>query len=133
MTSIIIGISAGLFIILLIAILKRLDKKIMYGLILSAIGFIYVGFVWTDLQALVINTIQAIIFLFLAYHGVKKNMAMLAAGYFLHGCWDIFYSFFNTHGLIPPNYDWFCSSLDFTIAIYLLVLNKRFLLQKTIA
>jgi hypothetical protein len=48
----------------------------------------------------------------------------LAAGYFLHGCWDALYDFFKVPGLIPPHYDLFCLSLDFTIALYLLVFNK---------
>ena len=34
-----------------IVFLKQLDKKVIYGLILSGIGFLYVGFVWADLQA----------------------------------------------------------------------------------
>ena len=123
MNAVIIGISSGLLIILLVAFLKQLDKKIIYGLILSGIGFLYVGFVWADLQALVINAIQAIIFLFLGYYGIKKT-TILAAGYFLHGCWDMLYDFFKLPGSIPPHYDLFCSSLDFTIALYLLVFNK---------
>ena len=53
MNAVIVGISSGLLIILLIAFLKQLDKKVIYGLILSGIGFLYVGFVWADLQALV--------------------------------------------------------------------------------
>jgi len=53
-----------------------------------------------------------------------KNIYSLAAGYFLHGCWDAFYGFFKMPGLIPPHYDLFCLSLDFTIALYLLVFNK---------
>jgi Family of unknown function (DUF6010) len=125
MTSLIIGISSGLVIIFFVGILKQLDKKMIYGLALAGIGFLYVGFVWTDLQAMVINSIQAIIFLFLAYFGIKKNMNILAAGYFLHGCWDIAYSHFQNPGLIPPHYDLFCSSLDFTIAVYLLVFKRQ--------
>jgi hypothetical protein len=58
MNAVIIGISSGLLIILLVVFLKQLDKKVIYGLILSGIGFLYVGFVWADLQALVINAIR---------------------------------------------------------------------------
>ena len=49
MNAVIIGISSGVLIILLVAFLKQLDKKIIYGLILSGIGFLYVGFAWADL------------------------------------------------------------------------------------
>lgn len=130
MNSIITGISSGLFIIFLIRFIKQLDQKIIYGLILSGIGFLYVGFVWTDLQALVVNSFQAIIFLFFAYFGIKRSIYILAAGYFLHGCWDIAYHFFKEPGLIPPHYDLFCLSLDFTICIYLLIFSKQIQVSK---
>jgi hypothetical protein len=133
MTPAIIGISSGFLIILVFSILKQFDKKIIYGLILSGIGFLYVGFVWTDLPALIVNSIQAVVFVLLAYYGIKKNLNILAAGYFLHGSWDIAYGFFNEPGLIPPHYDWFCLSIDFTIGIYLAVLNKQLPAKKIIS
>ncbi|MEO5595301.1 MAG: DUF6010 family protein [Chitinophagaceae bacterium] len=133
MTPVIIGISSGILTILLIGFLKLLDTKVIYGLILSGIGFLYVGFVWTDVKALVINAIQAIVFLLLAYYGVKRSSHILAAGYFLHGCWDMLYNFLATPGLIPPHYDWFCFSIDLTICIYLLFFNKRLRFNKIIA
>jgi hypothetical protein len=133
MNAVIIGISSGIFIILLVAFLKQLDKKVIYGLILSGIGFLYVGFVWTDLQALVTNAIQAVIFLFLGYYGIKKRTYIMAAGYFLHGCWDMLYDFFKVPGLIPPHYNLFCLSLDFTIAFYLLVFNRWVSTRKNLA
>lgn len=125
MTSIIIGISSGLLIIILFGILKQLDKKLIYALILSGIGFLYVGFTWTDISSLIITALQAIFFLFLAYYGVKRNLYFLAAGYFLHGLWDLVYHLFRLPNLIPPHYDLFCLSIDFTIGIYLLILKPR--------
>jgi uncharacterized protein DUF6010 len=126
MISLIIGISSALLTILFIAILKQLDKTIVYGLILSGIGFLYVGFVWTDLQAFIVNAIQAIVFVFLAYYGIKKGANVLAAGYFLHGCWDLAYGYIQEPALIPPHYDLFCSSLDFVIGAYILLFSKQF-------
>ena len=64
MTPVIIGISLGLILILLFNILQQFDKKVIYGLILSGIGFLYVGYTWMDLQALIINSAQAVFFLF---------------------------------------------------------------------
>lgn len=125
MIPVIIGISSGLIVILLFAILKQFDKRIIYGLILTGIGFLYVGYVWTDLQALIINSIQAIAFLFLAYYGIKKSLFILAAGFFLHGTWDLVYGLFQDSKMIPPHYDLFCLSIDFTIGIYILYLNKQ--------
>lgn len=125
MLPVIIGISSGLIIILLFIILKQFDKKLLYGLILTGIGFLYVGYAWTDLQALIINSIQAIVFLFLAYYGIKRNLYILAAGYFLHGSWDMAYDLFADSNLIPPQYDLFCLSIDFTIGFYLLLIKYR--------
>ena len=85
MTSIIIGISGGLLTILLVGIFRRLDKKIIYGLTLAGIGFLYVGFTWTDILSLIITSQQAIGIALIAYVGIKKNVYFLAAGYFLHG------------------------------------------------
>jgi len=61
----------------------------------------------------------------LAYYGIKKSLTFLAVGYLLHGCWDFVYHYFQDPGLIPPHYDLFCSTLDFTIAAYLLVLGNK--------
>lgn len=130
MLPVIIGISSGLIVILLFVILKQFDKKIIYGLILTGIGFLYVGYAWTDLQTLIINSIQAIVFLFLAYYGIKKSLYILAAGYFLHGSWDLAYHLFADSNLIPPQYDLFCLSIDFTIGFYILLVKYR-ALKKT--
>lgn len=125
MTSAIIGILSGLLLIVLFIWLKQFDKKIIYGLILCGIGFLYVGFAWSDTRALIINSAQAILFVFVAYFGIKKHTAILAAGYFLHGTWDIIYHLFQDSGLIPPQYDLFCLSIDFTIGFYLLLIRYR--------
>ena len=125
MTPLMIGISSGLIIILLFAILKQFDKKVVYGLILTAIGFLYVGYAWTDLQALIVNSVQAVFFLLLAYYGIKKSLYILAAGFFLHGSWDLVYHLFADSNLLPPRYDLFCFSIDFTMGFYLLWIQYR--------
>lgn len=127
MTSAIIGISSGLLLIFLFIMLKQFDKKLIYGLILCGIGFLYAGFVWSDTQALIINAAQAILFVFLAYFGIKKQTTILAIGYFLHGTWDIIYHLFQDPGMIPPQYDLFCLSIDFTIGFYLLLIRNKIL------
>ena len=132
MIAVAIGILSGFLTISLGYILKLSDKKVYYGLILSGIGFLYVGFVWTDLQVLIIDSIQAIGFLLLAYYGIKKNIHFLTIGYFLHGCWDITYRLFLSAALIPPDYDLFCMAIDFTLGIYLLIFSKRFLDRRVV-
>ena len=125
MTSITIGILSGLLTILLIRVLRLVDKQLIYGLILSGIGFLYVGFTWTDFPSLITTCAQALFFLLAAYYGVKRNLYFLAAGYFLHGIWDLVYDLFRLPDLIPPHYDLFCLPIDFTIGIYLVYYQFR--------
>jgi hypothetical protein len=122
MNAIITGMSLGIITILTIALLK-LDKPAMYALILAAIGFLYVGFTWTDTPSLIATCVQAIAFLLLGYFGFKKSQNFLIAGYFLHGTWDLVYHSFDAPALIPPHYDLFCLSIDFTMGAYLLIIK----------
>ena len=125
MKAAIIGIVSGIVTIIIFVALKRIDKNIIYGMILACIGFIYVGFTWSDFGQLSVTVLQAIFFLFLAYYGIKKNSNVLIAGYFLHGIWDLIYSYVTNSSLMPPDYDLFCLTIDFVIGFYLLYLNYR--------
>ncbi|HMC86791.1 MAG TPA: DUF6010 family protein [Chitinophagaceae bacterium] len=129
MTAAFIGTFSGILVILMVALLKQLDKATVYGLILAGIGYLYVGFTWSDIPSLVITFLQSVAFLFLAFFGIKKNIYFLTAGYFLHGLWDLLYDLFPNRGLIPPHYDWFCLSIDFTIGLYLLLIRKQLIKQ----
>ena len=125
MNATIIGISSGIITVILVLLFKGLDKKIIYGLALAGIGFLYVGYTWTDIATVIMNIVQAIIFLMLAYLGIKKNLYFLIAGYIMHGVWDLIYPHFADPSLLPPHYDLFCSTYDFVIGIYLFMLNYR--------
>lgn len=125
MIPVIIGFASGLLVIMLIAFLRKLDKPVIYGLILAGIGFLYVGFTWSDTEDVIINSIQALFFLFFAYYGIIKGLYILAIGYFLHGIWDLVYDLFPGPDLRPPHYDLFCLSIDFTIGFYLLGIGYR--------
>jgi hypothetical protein len=125
MISLIVGLSSSILLVILLVMLKQFEKQLIYGMILVGIGFIYIGFSWSDLTSLIITSVQAFVFLLLAYFGTKKNTYILALGYFLHGGWDIGYSLFDKAGLVPPHYDVFCLSFDFIIGIYLLFLAGK--------
>ena len=125
MIPVFIGIVSGALVILIFYLAKQFDKAIMYGLILSGIGFLYVGFTWSDTTALIVNCVQAIFFLFFAAYGIRKDLYILAIGYFLHGTWDMVYNLFPGSNLIPPHYDLFCLSIDFTIGLYLIMYSYR--------
>jgi hypothetical protein len=125
MIPLLIGISSGILIIGLFRVLKGFDKRAMYSLILVGIGFLYVGFTWSDRSSFIICSVQALLFLYLAYRGIKKSYLIIAIGYFLHGTWDIVYGIIENTNLIPPGYDLFCSSLDYVIGIYLIACSKQ--------
>lgn len=125
MAPLFIGIASALLQIFIVGLFKQFDKKIIYSLSLAVIGFLYVGFTWTNMLTAVTASIQAIFFLMIAYYGITKSLYILAAGYFLHGLWDISYNLWQDANLIPPHYDWFCLSFDFTIGIYLLLQIKK--------
>ena len=125
MIAIIIGIGLGLVVIYGLILMGSLDEQTMYGLILTGIGYLYVGFTWTDTGSLVLCSGQAIVFTLIAYYGIKKSMLLLAAGFFLHGLWDLGFDLFPFSKLIPPHYDLFCLSIDFTMGLYLTALNYK--------
>ncbi|MES2330621.1 MAG: DUF6010 family protein [Bacteroidota bacterium] len=124
MQAIMIGIVSGLVSILFILLLKKMDKATIYAMILTGIGFLYVGYTWSDTISLVLNSIQAIGFLFISYFGIK-NMVLLALGFFLHGAWDLVYDVLPLPDLRPPHYDLFCLSIDWVMGIYLVLLVRR--------
>src|SRR6476620_2329990 len=120
MTAALIGLFLGIFTILTFTVFKFEDKPLLYGLTLAGIGFLYVGYTWSDFTSLLINSAQAVFFLLFAYYGIRKNSYNLAAGLFLHGLWDLVYPFFGLPDLLPPHYDLFCMTVDFVIAAFIL-------------
>ena len=123
MNAALIGLSSSLITILIFSILKRFDKSTIYGLILMGIAFLYIGYTWTNITIASVSFLQALFFLPFAYFGIKKNAFFLVAGYFLHGIWDLVYPFFGSPDLLPPDYDYFCLTYDFIVAIYLFLIN----------
>lgn len=125
MTATLIGILTGVAVILFISMLKGLDKPTLYGLTLTGIAFLYVGYTWSDPLSLVINCIQAVFFVFLSYYGMKRNFSIMIAGYFLHGLWDLIYDYLHLPSLRPPHYDLFCLAIDVIMGAYLALLQYR--------
>ena len=123
--ALIIGLSLGFISILFSRLLKQLDETIFYGLLLAVIGALYVGYTWTDTTSFIINCIQCFFFGTLAYLGIKRNAYLLAAGFVLHGIFDIIYGLFPLPDLRPPHYDVFCISVDWVIGVYLFIIAYR--------
>ena len=125
MIATLIGLVSSLVTILIFTFLKRVDKNTIYGLILMAIGFLYIGYTWTDFETAILSFMQAMFFMVLAYLGIKRNYWFLVAGYFLHGIWDMIYPLVANPDLLPPDYDYFCLTYDFIVGFYLMILNYR--------
>ena len=125
MIATLIGIVSSLITILIFTFLKRVDKNTIYGLILMAIGFLYIGYTWTDFETAILSFMQAMFFMVLAYLGIKRNYWFLVAGYFLHGIWDMLYPLVANPDLLPPDYDYFCLTYDFIVGFYLMILNYK--------
>ena len=123
--ALIIGLSLGFVSILISRSVKQLDETTFYGLMLAVIGALYVGFTWTDTTSFIINCIQCFFFGALAYFGIKKSMHFMAAGFMLHGAFDVVYSLFPVPDLRPPHYDVFCISVDWVIGFYLFIITVR--------
>ena len=68
MIPFLIGIATAIVTILFVELMRFANKRIMYGLILSGIGFLYVGYTWTDFKQLVI-----VDFIIGAYIWIFKN------------------------------------------------------------
>lgn len=124
MQAVLIGIGSGLLSIFTILQLRKLDEVTIYAFILVGIGYLYVGFTWSDTASLVICSVQALIFMLIAYFGMR-NIYVLAGGFFLHGIWDIIFGLFPVSSLIPPHYDLFCLSIDFVMGLYLILVGYR--------
>lgn len=125
MKAALIGVFVGIGAIIFIALLRGFERRTMYGLALTGIGFLYVGFTWSDPLSLGINILQALFFVFLSYFGIRKAPSFLIVGYFLHGLWDLVYTYIGLPPLRPPHYDLFCLAIDFTIGIYLIIFQWR--------
>lgn len=133
MNAAMIGTLVGISVILFITMLRGFEKWTLYALTLTGIGFLYVGYTWSDPLSLGVNAVQAVFFVFLSYYGIRKDITFLTVGYFLHGLWDLAYDYLQLPALRPPHYDLFCFMIDFIIGVYLAILQwKTLKRQKTL-
>lgn len=102
------------------------DKKLLFSIVLAAIGFLYIGFNWSDSTLLTVSVVQAVVFLLLAYYGYQGSALLLVAGYFLHGLFDLGFHFLADTRLMPPEYDMICLGYDWAIAAYLFYLIRKY-------
>ena len=99
--------------------LLRLDKLTAGSLILTGIGFIYVGFAGDDTPLLIVNGTQAMVVWLLAYGGLRKNPMLIPLGLLLHAAWDLGYHYLVDGTGIPEGYEMYCVVVDLGLAGWL--------------
>ena len=99
--------------------LLRLDKLTTGSLILTGIGFIYVGFAGDDTSLLIVNGTQAMVIWLLAYGGLRKNPMLIPLGLLLHAAWDLGYHYLAAVAATPEGYELYCVVVDLGLAGWL--------------
>lgn len=122
MNDFFIGIITTIIVVVLIELLRFLEKRLVGALTLAGIAFIYIGFAWHDIRSLVYAILGVALFFALSYFGYKKNFMLVIAGLILHGVWDILFPFVSQAA--PKGYDVFCATIDFLLAVYFYIRVK---------
>ena len=124
MKDIVIGVVLCAIVIIFLESFRSLDKRLFGAFTLVGIAFIYVGFAWRDLDALIIVVISVVTFVALSYYGQTKNFNLIVLGLLLHGVWDMVFPRFSS--VVPKGYDIFCLTADIILAAYFYVrFNKN--------
>lgn len=116
MTEFYIGIVTTLVVLGLVELLRFLEKRLIAAFSLVGIAFIYVGFAWYDLTALIYVIAGAALFIALSYFGYTRNFMLIVVGLILHGVWDLLFPLISS--VAPNGYDIFCITIDLLMAIY---------------
>lgn len=111
-----IGIITTVAVIVLLEVLRFLEKRLIGTLTLVGIAFIYIGFTWNDIPSLIFSIFGVAAFFTLSYFGYKNNFILVIIGLALHGFWDLLFPFFGKSA--PEGYDIFCLTIDFLLAFY---------------
>lgn len=129
MTETIAGIVAAVLIIFISrALSKYFSVKLFAATLLVAIAFIYVGFSLKGNSAgfVVLESVVALIFYFMALIGYRSNNLLIAMGIILHGVWDIsHHNGFLIRTDVPLYWPAFCMVIDVIDGIYFFIVFNR--------
>lgn len=97
---------------------KALD---FFAIVLVLIAGIYVGFAIEDgrQKKLLLEAIVAICFCAIALMGMWKWPIIIAAGYFLHGIWDLLHHPINIGARVKKWYPPACLAYDWLVGAYI--------------
>jgi hypothetical protein len=123
-TEMLIGLALGLVGVAEAAVLPREDAFIFLGVLLAAIGAVYLGFAIADgrTSAIAVQIVSALVFLNIALLGVTQQSAvLLGLGYLAHGGWDAIHHEGHGPTRVRTWYPPFCVIADVTIGGALLL------------
>jgi uncharacterized protein DUF6010 len=89
--SIAVGLTVGLFTVACAAALSRSQAHLYLGLLLAAVGWVYLGFGVADgrTSAIAVQAVSITVVLNVAYLGVQLGVpVILGVGFLAHGAWD---------------------------------------------
>ena len=124
MKSFVIGLLLGLVFILLVHSVEPMPARQMIALFLAFTACVYVGALLAQQVPFPVTVAEialAAIVYALAVVGLRASTTSLAAGYALHGIWDLVH-----RPLVVPTRvaSWFpplCAAFDFVVALALLI------------
>ncbi len=130
MTEIISGIVVAVAIIIISRLVARFfSTKLFAATVLVAIAFIYVGFSLkgNPVNAIILESVMALVFYFLALIGYTRNPSLIAYGIILHGVWDILHhQAWLVKTDVAAYWPLFCLIVDIIDGVYFLyIFNRR--------
>lgn len=117
------AISAAVLCLLLHKLAAESYKEIL-TLLLVAIAAIYIGPVIGSSESSAYTEISfAVLLIILSIFALRGPLPILAAGYFLHGAWDVIHPALLPH-VLPHWYAPLCVGFDMTVAVYLIQIHR---------
>lgn len=115
-----VGVIGGL-VAILIALLapNAADARLGLGMLLSGIGFVYLGFAVSDgrKSAIVVQAISALVFIWVAQIAIREDSnLLLGLGFVGHGAWDALHHEHHGWARVRTWYPPFCAVTDLVIA-----------------
>ena len=102
-------------------------ERSFYPVVLTVIGVLYILFacIGGSTDALLAETLPAIVFVAAAAIGFRRSLWIVVAGLALHGVFDFVHYHFIANPGVPVFWPGFCGSYDVAAAAYLAVLIVR--------
>jgi hypothetical protein len=115
-----IGLGLGLAGLAFAPVLSSAQRTVFYGLLLAAVGAVYIGFAIADgrASAFAVQAVSASAFVAIAYLGVTRDApALIGAGWLAHAVWDAIHHEGHGPTEVRTWYPPFCAMADLVIGI----------------